>query len=447
MKALFVSFYCDTPHFETELELISDLLDEGHEVHVLRCTGALVTCLKNPEHRPGCCRICVSKIDAGLGVVAHPRLTVEELQPDFRERGLPDEFADAEELKQYCFEGANIGRGVYSTLCSRINKDTRFDTHRYAAEVRRELEAAAHAYVAVRELISRHKPDRVYVFNGRFSVCYPVIEASRQAGVDYYTHERGGTPDRYLLRKNALPHDLAFNHREILAAWDGGAGDKRQKAENWYRDRRNGVEESWEFNSTMEEYASIKGWEPTLYADEVQGLRQIVASLSAHSGVHVYLRVHPNLKNIPRADNYQLREYLDFEKQFRNLTIIWPESAVHTYALLDACKVTLTFGSTIGAEACFWKKPSILAGRSLYEQLDCCHRPRNHDELMALLLGEAPEKDILGALKYAYWETVRGTPFRRFTPTSLYTGEFNGRVCRPSLSARLHSAVLSVLGH
>jgi hypothetical protein len=463
MKVLFLSLYADTPHFETELELISDLLEQGHEVHVLRCRGELAACIKNPDHRPGWCKVCVSKIDDGLRSLA---VRVEELGPA-PAVDLPD-FDDAEQLKQYCFQDANIGRGVYSTVCSRINKDTKFDTRKYAADIRRELQSAHHVFTATRALLSRLRPDAVYLFNGRFATSYAAVEACRQSGVDFFTHERGGTPDRYLLRKNALPHDIQINHQEILASWGEGGDDKVAAAERWYRARRDGQEKSWEsftkaqtvgrlpdgfdpgkrniaiFNSTMEEYASIKGWEPTLYPDEVQGLVQIVRALGSRPDVKVWLRVHPNLKNIARGDNYQLREYGLLEAG--NLTIIWPESPVHTYALLDACQVTLTFGSTVGAEACFWKKPSVLAGRALYEQLGCCHRPQSHEELMALLLGDPPCQPPLGALQYGYWETVRGTPYRKFEPTGLYSGRFKGRECRPSLAARLQSALLTTLG-
>ena len=172
----------------------------------------------------------------------------------------------------------------------------------------------------------------------------------------------------------------------------------------------------------------------------------MVEALASRADVHLYLRIHPNLKNIPRAGNYQLRKYAALDGRIPNLTIIWPESPIHTYALLDQCRATLTFGSTVGAEACFWKKPSILAGRAIYESLDCAYRPANHDEVIALLLSDSPPKDELGALKYGYWETCRGTVFRRFKPTGLYTGDFNGRPSRASLGARLETSLLRLVG-
>src|SRR5262249_30620048 len=116
MKALFFSVYPDTPHFETELELISDLVDTGAKVHVLRCTGQLATCLTNPAHKSWQCRTCVSKIDAGLHAIGRGRVHVEELPPASAAGGseLPHEFASVDELKGYEYDGANLGRGVYS---------------------------------------------------------------------------------------------------------------------------------------------------------------------------------------------------------------------------------------------------------------------------------------------------------------------------------------------
>src|SRR5262245_54402005 len=110
MKSLFVSLYSDTPHFETELELMSDLLDAGHEVHVLRCTGQLGACVKNPEHKEGWCKLCASKIDSGLRTL--DGLHVEVMRAVAPDPRLPREFTSAEELLGYSLDGAELGRGV-----------------------------------------------------------------------------------------------------------------------------------------------------------------------------------------------------------------------------------------------------------------------------------------------------------------------------------------------
>ena len=57
----------------------------------------------------------------------------------------------------------------------------------------------------------------------------------------------------------------------------------------------------------------------------------------------------------------------------------------------------------MGVEATFWGKPSILLGRSLYENLNACYTPKNVDELISLIEKDIPAKDRLGAIKYAYY--------------------------------------------
>ncbi|MBV8756660.1 MAG: hypothetical protein JO257_05280 [Deltaproteobacteria bacterium] len=467
MRALFVSLYSDTPHFETELELIADLLDAGNSVDVLRCTGALPACLKNPEHREGWCGLCRSKIERGLATIASPRLRVFDLAATVPDPRLPARFASADELKAFTLDGLELGRGVYSTMCGRAGKDTHFDTVQWAPQIRSELEAAYMVLAGVRAHIAARRPDRIYVFNGRFASTWPAILAAEEAGLPFFTHERGGSTDRYLLRERALPHDIALNHAEIEAVWAAGEPDREAQARTWFEERKAGVERSWEsftkaqsvgklpdgfdpgahniaiFISTLEEYASIQGWENPLYPDEVVGLARIVDAVR-DKPVRLYVRVHPHMKGIARDTNYQLREYSRLAAP--NLTMIWPESPVHTYALLEAARVTLTFGSTVGVEACYFGKPSVLAGRALYEQLDCAHVARSHDDVIRMLLAPPPPKPQLGALKYAYWESHRGTKYTRFRPIGLYDGEWLGRPCRASLSARLQNIVLSRLG-
>jgi len=58
---------------------------------------------------------------------------------------------------------------------------------------------------------------------------------------------------------------------------------------------------------------------------------------------------------------------------------------VDSYDIVSAADVVLTFGSTIGIEAAYYGKPSILLGRAVYEDLGSCYVPSSHDELMKLL--------------------------------------------------------------
>jgi len=93
---------------------------------------------------------------------------------------------------------------------------------------------------------------------------------------------------------------------------------------------------------------------------------------------------------------------------------------------MQACEKVVTFGSTMGIESVFWGKPSILAGRSLYEGLGGCYVPKTHKELVDLINRRLEPKEKVGSLKYAYWQATNGYPYKFYEPESVRGGKFMG---------------------
>jgi len=88
----------------------------------------------------------------------------------------------------------------------------------------------------------------------------------------------------------------------------------------------------------------------------------------------------------------------------------------------------VTFGSTVGIEAPFWGKPSILGGRAVYQQLGSTYNPDSHEELMGLLLTSGlPPNDKLGSLMYGYFYNTFGIPFQYYKGENFFAGTFNGK--------------------
>jgi hypothetical protein len=267
--------------------------------------------------------------------------------------------------------------------------------------------------------------------------------------VQCYTHERGSDLPYYALFENAMPHDLALAEREIRRAWSEADGDPRRLeiAEKFFHDRAGGKTHSWYpltasqrlgllpsgwspekkniaiFNSSDDEFAAIgDDYINPVYASQQDALERLIGSLSsgAHD-IHVYLRIHPNLKGI---DNYQTRRLATLKADF--LTIIPADDPVSTYTLLKEADKVLTFGSTVGIEAAYWGTPSILAGQTVYRNLGGTYNPRNHEEVMALLRDNLPPKDRTPALMFGYYFSTYGIPFKYYRPLSMTKGEFKG---------------------
>jgi hypothetical protein len=161
--------------------------------------------------------------------------------------------------------------------------------------------------------------------------------------------------------------------------------------------------------------------------------------------IHFYFRVHPHLAG---RDSTQTRRLRELHGKYCNLTVVDPDSPVDSYALMEQSAAVVTFGSTMGVEACYWGKPSILLGPALYDHEDCAYRPVDHDETIGLIRQRGlPPRPQTGALRYGLWDLERGTPFRHFQANSLRDGTFGGQRVRPRQPLRALIFFMKVLEH
>jgi len=461
MKVFIFYIGTPTPIFETELELIRKHEKSGDTVRVLQCAGNLANCHWNKQHMNGCCARCRSKFKNGWDVLnSCKKVELKQFPPNkLMPSDLPFIFNSVDDLKRYRYDNENIGLGIAASLIT-IFRDHRFDTHKYHNEVIRELSTAVQVYETLKREFEEFKPDRVYIFNGRITTHLPAILLCKRMEMEYFTYEVAGTPNRYLLRKNSTPHSRRAMCEEIDILWSAGGAEREKTARLFFEQKRARVEREKMisfikyqvknllpkgfdkdkkniaiFNSTIDEYAAMEGWENTLYMpDETAGIRRILETFESDDRYMFYLRIHPHMKEILSTVS-QLRDIRELSSRFGNLCVIWPAEFVDSYALMDACEKIITFGSTMGIEAAYWGKPSILAGHALYEHLDCIYVPKTHEELVKLL-----EEDLIplpadSALKYGFRDVSHGIPFEYFKETGfkdgLATGTFDGVEIKP----------------
>jgi len=453
MKVLFFHIGVPTPIFETELELIRKHEKSGDIVRVFQCTGNLGNCHWNQERKESQCAACRSRFRKGWSVL-NPGRNVELKQfppKKFLPSDLPGDFRSVEELKQYRYDGEGIGMGVASSLIS-IYREHRLDTRVHRKEVARELNTSVQVYETLKQEFEEFKPDRLYVFNGRISGHLPAVLLCKRIGINFFTYEVAGTLNRYLLRENSTSHSIPAMREEMETLWAAGGPEREKMAKAWFERKRAGVDqgtmmsftkhqargllpEGYDpekkniaiFNSTLDEYTAVEGWENPLYfPDETAGIRRILEAFESDKRYVFHLRAHPHMKNISRSRNSQLRDIGELASRFGNLRVIWPAESIDSYALIDACEKIITFGSTVGVEAAYWGKPSILAGRATYESFDCVYTPKTHEELVMLLEKDLPPLPADSALKFGFRELSHGIPFDNFKQTGVTSGTFDG---------------------
>ena len=155
----------------------------------------------------------------------------------------------------------------------------------------------------------------------------------------------------------------------------------------------------------------------------------------------LWLRMHPHLKGIDNESVASL--YRLANEHFR---IIPPDSDISTYAMIDAADKIVTFGSTVGIEATYWGKVSIMLGVCVYDSFGSVYRAKSHAQAIELIRSELSQMPREGALKYGYYLDSFGEPFRYYRAHNLFAGTFKGVKVAPSLSARVAQYARRIVG-
>ncbi len=443
---IFTVYSFGTRLFETQLELMKNELDEGHQLHVLKCGKVLEACMFNTKHDLLQCTKCQSRAYNGLQKIGVPKAQIHDLKhfEEARQVEIPV-FNQLEDLLAYEYEGIKVGRGAASSMITQT-RDFEINTEKYGARIETNIRMAINVYLNFKHYLKALKIDKILVFNGRFAEQRPVVEIAEQLGIPYTVHERGGTLAKYILYENATPFSFEYNYKEINRYWqEAEPAYREEKSSEWYMQRRKGIPQNWYvyindqeknalpegfdpkkrniaiFNTSEDECKALEGWENPYFEDQNAAVAYIAEQFAERPDVHFYLRVHPNLGKV---DNSQVRGIK--ELNYPNLTVLPPDSEVDSYALMDTCAVTITFGSTMGIEATYWDRPSILVGQSTYKILGSVYIPDDKKHLLKMIAQLDSPMPKLGAKQYSFWNATKGIDFKYYEPVSVNNGKFMG---------------------
>ena len=465
MKILFINTHTLwTPHFETELELAQLHIDKKDEVHFLHCTGQLSPCdliiHQNiskkllPETKDSdMCHLCITKVHTGVSLLSKKIKVHPIIYPgiDSREHICEKHhFIDADGIRNYYYHNYELGESILSSLISHTRNPFP-EISKFESVINEYIRTGKMLYDSVLLYLKELQPDRVYIFNGRFTHTRAAVRACESINQNFYVHEVGFDVNHYSLSHNATPHSQQLVKDKMLTEWQNepDSEKKYQLAERFFNNRYNGnmqsvesfthrqikgrLPDNWDetktnvaiFNSSEDEFQAIGSeWRNTIYLNQLDGIKKIVNDplVTANKYLHFYLRIHPNLTNVVNEYSQSI-----LNMNYPNLTIITPESEISTYDLLFKSNRIISFGSTMGLEATYWGVPSILAGQSYYKFLDVTHNPQSHQEMVQLLLDPfLPPKNKLNTMIAGYFYSVHGYPFKYYQPTGFLSGLFKG---------------------
>ena len=416
------------------LDEIQKKLDEGHEVTLISCDAGIRHCDYNITGNCFICNACCHCLKQSIKFLKgnYKVLKIEDFiteDDNFAIKNINLGFKDLNNLKKFEYNNYDIGYAVLSTYIDFTrNLNPKF-TSKFNNFIKYLFIDSMTIYNAYEKVIEKINPENILVYNGRLHTTKPALVIANRKGIKIDIIEViGGHGDKKIEKvkyENSLPHSINYNSDLIKTIWDNADKIEREIIANeFFIRRRQGApaaDRSYTknqtsgrlpvnfdsektniaiFNSSNDEFASIgPEWKWDIFGGDQQiAIEKIADMFLDNDDIHIYLRVHPNLKNVKYKYH---NDYYNLHKRYSNLTVIEATSKINSYSLLDACAVIVTFGSTIGVEATYWGKPSILIGKSMYMNLDVTYNPISENEFKDLVLNKRLiPKDKESALKY-----------------------------------------------
>jgi hypothetical protein len=447
MNVLIVDTWLLTPHLETGLEIALNHKARGDSVTYVNLWPML-------EHADDGGWLsstyfsCTGKLARARAILSEYGIAI--IQPSIEKSTLGDiatfaKYADIrskEQLLKLHYEiYQDLGFGVLSSLLS-FTRNPYPNFNQQAKLIRKIIRTALVAYRATSGLLAAQECDLIYTFNGRFAASRGVIRAAESRGVAWRTHERGCDMHHYRVDDQSI-HDFQYTQKLICDFWQAKTADPGT-AHSFFSRRRNREEHDWYsftkgqeknripenlrksryvafFTTSEDEFSAIlecMGERP--FPSQLEAVR-LAAHVCLELGARLVVRVHPHL-NKKHINEYHAWKRLEIP----NTDIILPESPVDTYTLIDNADAVITFGSTVGVEATYWGRPSILMAPSFYDNLNVATFVSSQESLASAITARTIFP-IDGALMYGYFFTNFGVPFCYFEPTSFYTGRISGK--------------------
>ena len=457
-KVFIIEYYTASPHFETSIEISIQAKKKGDDV-IYNFLNIPFLILRIPKH------LNLNFFKNYFYVLKESKQKIEILKKLFLFKielkilskiNNPHIYLkclhysifhplDFNRLKKYEYDSINLGVGAVSTYVSLLGNDNPIITWRLV-KLKKILFEAAYAFELTKKIISDQNPNLVITFNGRNNIDNAILKACKIHNIPVKVHERGATYEKYELFEPPL-HSYTNVYKRMIDYWNESnlsENKKKEIATDFFTKIRNGVSIGWEsfsshfddelnfninnkkvityFVGSDDELVCVELDEidkQPLFETQKEAVRFLMDLISIKNDTELIIRVHPNISNKSKEQ----KEYWNNLKG-KNVTLIKSDSKVNSYLLIEKSFCILTYGSTVGIEASFWNKPSILLGLSYYRSLNCTYSPSNLIELTDLLNSDnLLPFDNSNSYIYGYYFNSFGKNYEYYSPKNLFEGE------------------------
>jgi len=364
-------------------------------------------------------------------------------------------------LKSLSFNNKNLlGISVAGKLMSHVQA-ARPDPSEYISVCSSAIKTFLQSYDIASGVLQKLHISAAIVFNGRFPSCKGLVQRFQESAVPVFFHERGSTSAKYLLTPYDPSDRVCFQH-DIIRNWDIQLNKRaaQEIAANYFNSVRRGRSIAWTsfvenqrmgtgasivdlaressptkevfcyFSGSDVEYDSVDDcWHsaPSQWHSQIELFKDVVDA-AREAGASLVVRVHPNLAKSKSSD-LELWNKLSFIKNNADhLFIVESESPVSTYELIDNVDLVLVGRSTVGLEAVYAGKPTIVLSDCMYDQIGVTiMTPRNARDLSCCIKNYKDfEVNSMSAIPYGHYWATFGSEYFLYKPTTLFSGKFCG---------------------
>lgn len=344
--------------------------------------------------------------------------------------------------QNYCEEISNYGNEIdeiaeevaYLELIS-IVRESKPVKESYSTLLDSYKDTYKKTYAAAKNLLECVNPSKVFLYNGRFLQERAVWEASKNLGisVNFFEKFNPNWIDKYFVFEKPT-HSPRYRSKIMESYFENlverNSNRISEIGEKWFKDRMDGITQNFTklqkndlglahlkpyfvyFHSSEDELITSELISQN-WGDQISALNSLVEVMNVLKRFNLIIRLHPNLLHKSRLEIDTWTSLVKkISREHKWVTIINSDSEINSYKLVNESLGVITVGSTIGVEAAFLGKKSILLGTAFHEYMGITLNPKNIIELEKILNTDLTDAEVLSikknSLKYAIFHSLGG---------------------------------------
>ena len=347
-------------------------------------------------------------------------------------KGLFASSTNITDLQKIQYDEVNVGMAVSSFLLS-LTKDSDPILNQYRRLIN-NLELTFYQIFGYFDSLNLDSSeDEIWVCNGRPFHERVVFEYALSESIPIKFYEIGGdgsNQERWILHDNS-PHNR-IKHQDSIKQHFELSNPNLSLIDNWFQSQRPGGQNVFArnfhlsiesnslydfyvfFSSSDDEVSAISQDWISSWKTQLNAVNELISFFAQRPDLKLVIRVHPNQKNKSKNDRNKWKSLVSHS---RNVFIYNFDSNINSYELLSKAKGVITYGSTIGVEASYLKKPAALLSNSRWDCIIPQEYLKNSEDIESwinkvnkneMFDNSQLEECYLGSLMWGYYMQTAG---------------------------------------